>query len=257
MNPIMQCPCTTPSTPFHFLFATHMRKVAGEQPIIGEFLQCENCGLLRLAEEQCLNEDAYTSDAYRESVGQDVSSEKQLALHAQLNELIVHHLNLPPNEVIIDIGAGAGGVLDLLKPTAEATAAIEPNQVLALELAKRHAWFESTQSALEQDNAGKATRALCILTLEHLADPWQILLDAANLLAPHGRLNVVVPALNGERAWRDPSYRIVWFCAQHRWYFTPDSLGNMLRVAGFAAQRVEQWTRPDDWTYWHLEATKC
>lgn len=262
MTGIMTCTCApAPNEPvqpsdFVYLFSTLIRAKEGPS-IRGDFSQCQQCGLVRLNEEFCLTEEDYQSDAYRESVGQPNEYKFIYEQHQHYAHHMVELLDVPHSEVIVDVGAGAGNILDLLKPKAAATVAIEPNPAMAEELAKRHGHCSSLTEACGMDNDGKADRVLLLLTLEHVYDPWLTLRQAAQLLKQQGKVDILVPMLDTDRAWLDKHYREVWFCVQHRWYFTPASLGKMLNVCGFNVDLLELVTRGDGWLYLRARGEKA
>lgn len=75
---------------------------------------------------------------------------------------------------------------------------------------------------------GWATHALCSEVLEHVDDPVQLLRSARDYLAPGCRVVVTVPG--GPMSAFDRHIG-------HRRHFTPESLGAVLRDAGFDVER--------------------
>ena len=247
---VTHCPCS--GLEFQFMFATNMRAVAGQPPVLGYFLQCPQCGLIRLREDQCLPDEAYRDGTYRESIKDALrptwwkDAEEQGAAFAEL-------MALPEGESVADIGAGYGFFLKALP--GRRRLAIEPNGHCREHWAADSAVCDVPFLAETPDEWPEPfDHVVSILVLEHVESPWAVLKRARRLMHTETRLHVVVPALDIERAFIDPRYRQVWFCAQHRWYFTPEALMQVFRDCGFTPQQGLRWERRDGWRYTYLPA---
>ncbi|MDB4409461.1 class I SAM-dependent methyltransferase [Gammaproteobacteria bacterium] len=99
-------------------------------------------------------------------------------------------LPLISNKKWLDVGAGAGGVLDLLDPFAERVVAVEPQQRALDALKKQKYEAYSDISEVPYDD-------LDIITLfhvfEHLTDPLDLLKVAYDKLKVGGRIIIEVP----------------------------------------------------------------
>lgn len=252
---ITHCPCK--GEKFEFMFATNARGVAGQPPILGYFLQCPACGLIRLREDQCLPDEAYHDGTYRESIKDSIgadwwnAAEEQSAAFAEL-------MNLPVGDSVADIGAGYGFFLKALE--GRRRLAIEPNEACLKHMAV-HVPPEITPldfhalAAIPDEWPEPFDHVTSILVLEHVEDPWAILRRARRLMHTETQLHVVVPSLDLERAFLDARYRQVWFCAQHRWYYTPAALAQVFRDCGFTPGQGLGWERRDGWKYTYLHGT--
>jgi len=247
---ITQCACS--NSTFEFMFSLPARVRAGEPPMLGRFLQCSKCGLLRLAEEQCLADAAYEGDDYRESVGETATNAPEIeSLQRAQGELIANSLGLPDGESVIDFGAGRGYVLDtfMADNTLRQVCALEIN-VKCQEILRAKGIPVAPSFADAAREFGPFDHAICVLTLEHLTDPWAALNDAREALRPESQFHAIVPWLDLNRAWQDSAYRQVWFCAQHRWYFNIQSLQTLFETCGYEVRVEPQiWTRADGWVY--------
>jgi len=99
-------------------------------------------------------------------------------------------LPLISNKKWLDVGTGAGGVLDLLDPFAERIVAVEPQQRALESLKKQKYEAYSDISEVPYDD-------LDIITLfhvfEHLTDPLELLKVAYDKLKVGGRIIIEVP----------------------------------------------------------------
>jgi len=143
----------------------------------------------------------------------------------------------PPSR-LLDVGSGQGDFAALARRTWPAAA------ILGLELSQtgcRLAAARVPDAAFHPvdllagavpaaGEAGWATHAVCSEVLEHVDDPAALLRAAAAWMAPGCRLAVTVPG--GPMSAFDRHIG-------HRRHFTPDTLRDLLEVAGFAVQRAD------------------
>ncbi len=99
-------------------------------------------------------------------------------------------LSLISNKAWLDVGAGAGGVLDLLRPFAASVVAVEPQKRALDSLRKQHYEAYSDISEVPSDE-------LDVITLfhvfEHLTDPLDLLKTAYDKLRVGGKIIIEVP----------------------------------------------------------------
>ena len=102
-------------------------------------------------------------------------------------------LSLISNRSWMDVGTGAGGILDLLRPFANKIVAVEPQQ-RSLELLKSHDYEAYS------DIADVPFDEFDVITLfhvfEHLTDPLQLLKIAHGKLRTGGKIVIEVPHAN-------------------------------------------------------------
>jgi SAM-dependent methyltransferase len=131
-------------------------------------------------------------------------------------------------DTVLDFGCAGGSLIGGLR--AARRIGVEINDV-ARDEAQRVYGIEACRSLAEVDD-GTVDVVVTNHTLEHLASPYEALLQIRPKLKPDGRLVIVVPIDD----WR----------AQRRWYpgdinrhlftWTPLNLGNLLDEAGYAVQ---------------------
>ena len=90
--------------------------------------RCGGCGVARLAESNCKQEEFYIGKDYRKSLGQTPNSSDFFEKHDELQE---ERLKIvPPGSVrgkrVADIGCAAGSFLDHISGTARELVAVEP-----------------------------------------------------------------------------------------------------------------------------------
>ena len=119
----------------------------------GEVYRCGDCQVDRLVESNCLKEESYESEEYRNSLKQGLST-TDFFKHA--DPIQIHNLSaLRPfcirEKKIADIGAGGGSFLDQVASLAKEVIAIEPTRMYQSSLENRgYKVFDYTVDALEK-----------------------------------------------------------------------------------------------------------
>lgn len=136
-----------------------------------------------------------------------------------------------PTDTVIDFGCGGGYMLERfdvadrigIEPNPEARSAAEARGLRVVE------------SAAELE-AAIADFAFSHHALEHSLTPYQDLVDLRRLLKPNGRLSLWLPLDD----WRRPDQRHVGREDEnhHLYAWTPRTLGNLLKEAGFQVRAV-------------------
>jgi SAM-dependent methyltransferase len=141
-------------------------------------------------------------------------------------------LSLISNKKWMDVGTGAGGVLDLLDPYADQVVAVEPQQ-RALEALKKENYDAYS------DIADVPFDDLDVVTLfhvfEHLTDPLDLLKTAYGKLKTGGKIIVEVPHANDFLfSFLDlEEFKKFTFWSEHLVLHNRTSLGAFLNMAGF------------------------
>lgn len=133
-----------------------------------------------------------------------------------------------PTDIVLDFGCAGGSLVGGLR--AARRIGVEINDVARAAAVEQYR-IEGYRSLAEVAD-GSVDVVVTNHTLEHLASPYEALLQIAPKLKPGGKLVIVVPIDD----WR----------AQRRWYpgdvnrhlftWTPLNLGNLLDEAGYAVQ---------------------
>jgi len=102
-------------------------------------------------------------------------------------------LPLISNKKWLDVGSGAGGVLDLLGPFAEKVVSVEPQQLAAESLKKENYEVYSDISEVPSNDFDIIT---LFHVFEHLKDPLDVLQQAYDKLEVGGKIIIEVPHAN-------------------------------------------------------------
>lgn len=142
----------------------------------------------------------------------------------------------------VDVGAGAGGVLDLLKSQAREACAVEPQATVrqVLEKAGHQVYAEIVE--LPEAHFDVAT---LFHVLEHLPDPVTTLAGLARKLAPGAYLIVEVPHANDAllTLYESEDFKAFTFWSEHLILHTRRSLQACLEAAGFTNIVVQGFQR--------------
>jgi SAM-dependent methyltransferase len=137
-----------------------------------------------------------------------------------------------PTDTVLDFGCAGGSLVAGL--TAARRIGVEINDV-ARSAAVEQYGIEAYRSLAEVAD-GSVDVVVTNHTLEHLASPYEALLQIAPKLKPGGKLVIVVPIddWRAQKRWRPGDIN------RHLFTWTPLNLGNLLEEAGYAVgdQRV-------------------
>lgn len=197
--------------------------------------ECMGCGVRRLDERSCHEEEIYTDEAYRELLGEDVDTNGFHAAHdpLQLERLNVVNPMTLRGKVVADIGCAAGSFLDFVAGLTRSVIAVEPGRCYHESLRRRgYHVYDFCAHALD-DCAHSVEHAFSFQVIEHVGEPTAFLSEIADLLAPGGRLTVSTPNRGDLLMDLLPeAYPPFFYRAVHRWYFSDDSLARCGRAAG-------------------------
>ena len=203
--------------------------------------ECRDCGVARLAEATCHDDDFYAGPEYWRSVagGDGFSNSHEMIADDDLHRQWSENLD---GKTVAEIGAGAGGFLDQLRDLdtpPDRIIAIEPANALRPDLEARGFSTFAYAADAGQEFAGAVDLVCTFNVIEHVPGPVGFLADAGALLAPGGRLLLSTP--NRDDALLDlasGAYPPFFYRAAHRWYFDADALAACAARSGLKIARV-------------------
>ncbi len=101
--------------------------------------------------------------------------------------------------------------------------------------------------SLEAAGEGRFDRIFLFFVLEHLGDPLGYLALLKRMLRPGGILFIEVPNVDDAllSLYQIPALKDFYFTPAHQFYYSKDTLGRLLRKAGFADFEIEPEQRYD------------
>jgi len=193
-----------------------------------DVLQCSDCGVEFLADFYYEDVD-YRLD-YNDSM--DIDEIKRAHDDVHIRNLTRIPLQACRGQIVLDVGSGHGGFLDLVAGMAAKTIAVEPTRMFHPSLQKDHQVYPSLQ-ALRQSEV-KADIVCCFTVIEHVEDPVTFLSEIRDVLAPGGQLFLSTPNNANILCQLLPSvYAPFNYRTAHLYYFDENSLSLVFKQAGF------------------------
>jgi len=206
-----------------------------ESPSLINVMECESCVFawqypLGRDEQQSLQffETAYADE------GQTISDYFSPDLKREIAELEHEFLaGLPVgHETLLDIGAGTGTFAEVAAEHAWNVTAVDP--ALDIERIRSNPMIKAVKGTTEQIARGELFDVVTMWdVIEHTTNPLDQIADARQYLKEGGWL--VIETGNYKSASRVMGGTSHWmYQLDHRWYFSPESLEQLLREAGFS-----------------------
>jgi glycosyltransferase involved in cell wall biosynthesis/SAM-dependent methyltransferase len=199
-------------------------------------LRCDACGSAVTAGDPPL-EDAYEGGMYNpSSVLAPLVEHLQLAAMRQPVRLL-RGAGGKPGGRVLDVGAGRGRLVAVLRRAGFDATGIEPSQLSASIAARRGLPIERV--GIDEHTETGLDAVVLWHVLEHVDDPVAALRRVRGWLRPGALLLVGVPnpdslqARIGGRAW------LHFDVPRHRTHFTPAGLTRALERGGFEVERIE------------------
>lgn len=218
--------------------------------------RCRLCGLVYLNPRPAESEFAriYPSNYHAfEFSAQEFGFVFKVRRRLEANRLLAWCRNLPETACIIDIGCGDGFHLELLRDFGKkgwTLEGVDADERAASMAARKgltvHCGF------LENLNLRRENYDLAFLiqTIEHVADPPQLLRDVHSILRPGGRVVIVTDntesldfRLFKKRHWGGYHFPRHWNL------FNPATMRRLAEKTGFEVERLTTQVSPVNWTY--------
>ena len=160
---------------------------------------------------------------------------------------------LPSDARVLDVGCGDGFHLDLLRkhgPPGWTVRGIDTD-TRAVDAARRHGL--DVEEGLVEDadiEPGSIDLALCIQTIEHVADPVALLRAIARLLKPGGRLYLITDNTGSPDFWITKGRHWGGYHFPRHWnLFNKPSMRKLADASGLEVATLSTTTSPVNWTY--------
>jgi len=204
-----------------------------EKASIGE---CLKCGIQRLNENDCIPLEYYESGEYRKKLQQSLTSEYALKEQDYVQKFMIQALgglDVLRNQFIVDVGCGAGSLLDMICGITSDQIGIEPCKPYFEALQKKgYKVYTDLYSAKEKNNQ-TLDWALSSQVIEHVENPIKFLKEVFSLLKPGGQALISTPNRNDIMNSIMPEFQEFFYRTQHRWYFEKKSIEYCAKQSGF------------------------
>lgn len=200
-----------------------------------EWYKCPSCGLIKIDGEP--NLDIY-NEKYSSRFEDVLSSTNGRLMTRFRAELIDYFVRTerdiyyhPEGEIVLDIGCGAGDVLQALTGLGYDVRGCEINsQYKPIESLKDNIYFGSFEEFFK-GNRNKYVAVSMFDVLEHMSDPKATLHKVHLIMKPKGKLIISLPDVN---QWHDELEDYKHYKpGEHIFLFGDDSLERMLTYTGF------------------------
>lgn len=219
-------------------------------------VRCPSCQLVYLDPRPALSElghiypDDYHAFAFDE---EQFGLVHRVRSRLEARRLLRAGKGLPPDATVLDVGCGDGFHLDLLRrygPAGWRLVGVDTDE-RAVDAARRRGL--DVQLSTIEDAAiapGTVDMALCIQTIEHVADPVSVVRAIGCRLRPGGRLYLITDSTDS------PDFRIAkgrhwggYHFPRHWNLFNKASMRRLAERGDLEIERLGTTTSPVNWTY--------
>lgn len=209
---------------------------SGDEILVDQLVRCNRCGLQYLTPR--LKSDVvitgYSEGTDEAFISQNKGREITFAKSLDLIERLV-----PEKGRILDIGTAGGAFLGVAKRRGWEVAGCEPNRWMA-EWGSEHYGIDIQAGTIFDMDLPDAHFDVVTLwdVLEHTPDPKKVLEECRRIMKPGGLLIVNYPDIEALVA-RLMGRKWVFLLSVHLYYFTPDTIRQMLEKTGFGVGRFK------------------
>lgn len=205
-------------------------------------LKCEKTGVIFLSQSDHIEFSHYGDKQGFDYWSSQDRNAASLAGYEDSCRRFEQFKNIIANKRWIDIGTGAGGVLDLLSPVAASTIAVEPQKNVRSSLIDLGYKVFPSISDVTGDDIEVAT---FFHVFEHLSDPIETLNILRKKMAQGGKVVIEVPhAKDFLISFLElEEFKSFTFWSEHLILHTRDSLRLFLEKAGFSNISVKGYQR--------------
>src|SRR5688572_19105724 len=205
-------------------------------------LKCNRSGVIFLSASDHIGMSDYSEKKSFEYWGAEDRRAAIMSCIEDSNRRFENFRYLIANRKWIDIGTGAGGILDLLSPLAAQTVAVEPQEEARKALIDLGYSVYSEVKDVKEEGFQVAS---LFHVFEHLFDPIETLLEIKSKMAVGGKIIIEVPHANDLLIsfFNSDNFKNFTFWSEHLILHTRESLQRFLSAAGFKNIVVKGYQR--------------
>jgi len=203
-----------------------------------KIFRCSQCGLIFLHPQMSPEEERIF---YEREYGEIYSNEKGTTpaqlFNARLGDAALYYEwtknYFDSSSDCLELGCASGYFLSTIKTHVKSVTGIESH--LLLKDYCRNLGISMVDSLSEcRDNQFDVV--FMFFLLEHIGDPKKYLLEIKRVLKRGGRIIIVVPNVDDVlfRLYDIPGFRTFYFTPAHQFYYSKETLSDLLKKAGFS-----------------------
>lgn len=196
-------------------------------------LRCEKSGVILLSRSDHMNIEHYEKRKFFRYWGTQDRKQALLTGLEDAQRRFEQFKHIIANKKWIDVGTGAGGILELLSPLALETAAVEPQEQARKALTDLgYKVYPSVEDARGDD----FDVVTMFHVLEHLTNPIDTLKSIKDKMAKGGKIVIEVPHAKDFLIsfLENEAFKSFSFWSEHLILHTRESLDIFLKTAGFS-----------------------
>ncbi|PPR33129.1 MAG: Ubiquinone biosynthesis O-methyltransferase [Alphaproteobacteria bacterium MarineAlpha6_Bin5] len=207
-------------------------------------LNCKKCDLTYL--ENPKEKFFYETSEYRKKFNNSSTIKTHHKLHEDRLKKKIFKIGEKKfkKKKVIDVGAGAGTFLNIIKKHSSQTIAIEPASFWHNYLKKKHLTFSYADDLIKKNI--KADIVVSFDVIEHIDDPIKFLKDIKNILNKNGIAYIATPNYNDILMNLIPNtFSQFNFRTAHTLYFNEKSIKFFLKKAGIKKYKINYYHEMD------------
>ncbi|ALE52180.1 hypothetical protein SP60_02370 [Candidatus Thioglobus autotrophicus] len=160
--------------------------------------ECTGCKVQRLREDDCISDEFYETGQYRRKLKESLEGDQSVIEQDEMQHYTLEAFF--PKSLrganVLDVGCGAGSLLDMLKNVSSNQLGIEPCAPYLELLSNRgHKVYPSLSEAIKNEKE-TIDYGFSIQVIEHVKNPVEFLKQIKELIRPGGRLLISTPNRN-------------------------------------------------------------
>jgi 2-polyprenyl-3-methyl-5-hydroxy-6-metoxy-1,4-benzoquinol methylase len=200
--------------------------------------ECADCGHVFLDSFDHINDVYFEENQFLRSKNDvaDTIDRRLRHFEAENRNRYERVAPLVANKRVIEIGTGAGALIDMIAPLAERIVGIERTVAFRDRLTSKGYDIRGDLSECPDD----VDVVLSFHVLEHVADPVGMLRESYAKLVPGGLIYLEVPNIDDAllSLYEIEAYRRFYFFKDHLHYFSRRTLEDAFRAAGLPRPRI-------------------